>query len=455
MRKNFILLIAAAMAMTMISVSTASAYDIILTLDADTYEIGDTVTASVVWTGLTAVPGLYVWLMDIEYDESILQYTGEESITWGPDWANSYPVPGVAGNLALTGSNGEYGGIYGDPNLMFSIELKAIGTGDITVTMIHHDDSGMNNMLADYTMVDDQMEFFGDTATVLSGSGDQFSLTVNTSGSGTVTRDPSGGAYDAGTVVTLTATPDAGWTFSGWSGDISGMDNPATITMDANKTVTATFSSDLADQDQDGIADDEDNCPKAYNPDQADADGDQFGDACDGRPDDPNWVTIEAGISYDGIDLCAMVLANGKHMFTCGESLGVYDLDVPLDENGEITLYGFSSGRAPFKQVLTPKQAQHFDIAMIDAGPNVKEMTVDINTEESAEKPGCIRMIGTIMYDTTPLCTMALANGQSMFTCGGENQGAFDLTVPLDGNGKITFYVFCSGMAPYKNIFAP
>jgi uncharacterized repeat protein (TIGR02543 family) len=42
--------------------------------------------------------------------------------------------------------------------------------------------------------------------------------------------------------VQLTATPAAGWTFSGWSGDLSGSDNPATITMDGNKTVTATFT---------------------------------------------------------------------------------------------------------------------------------------------------------------------------------------------------------------------
>jgi len=48
--------------------------------------------------------------------------------------------------------------------------------------------------------------------------------------------------YTAGTVVTLTATPDAGYVFSGWSGDLSGSASPATITIDANKTVTATFT---------------------------------------------------------------------------------------------------------------------------------------------------------------------------------------------------------------------
>ena len=70
----------------------------------------------------------------------------------------------------------------------------------------------------------------------------QHTLTVNTTGNGSVSLSPAGGTYNEGTTVTLTATPDAGWEFSGWSGDLTGTTNPATITMDADKTVTATFT---------------------------------------------------------------------------------------------------------------------------------------------------------------------------------------------------------------------
>jgi pectate lyase len=73
------------------------------------------------------------------------------------------------------------------------------------------------------------------------GSG-PFTLTTNVVGSGTVTRNPNAASYAAGTVVTLTATPAAGSVFSGWSGDLSGGANPNTITMNANHTVTATFT---------------------------------------------------------------------------------------------------------------------------------------------------------------------------------------------------------------------
>jgi pectate lyase len=69
-----------------------------------------------------------------------------------------------------------------------------------------------------------------------------FTLTTNVSGSGSISRNPNAGSYAAGTVVTLTATPAAGFQFAGWSGDLSGTANPATITMNANRTVTATFT---------------------------------------------------------------------------------------------------------------------------------------------------------------------------------------------------------------------
>jgi uncharacterized repeat protein (TIGR02543 family) len=76
----------------------------------------------------------------------------------------------------------------------------------------------------------------------ISGGCTQYTLTANTVGNGSITSEPAGGTYCEGTVVTLTAVPDAGWQFDGWSGSLSGTQNPAAITMDSNKSVTATFS---------------------------------------------------------------------------------------------------------------------------------------------------------------------------------------------------------------------
>lgn len=48
--------------------------------------------------------------------------------------------------------------------------------------------------------------------------------------------------YDANTVVTLTETPTTPHNFTGWTGDCTGGAQTCTLTMNANKTVTATFS---------------------------------------------------------------------------------------------------------------------------------------------------------------------------------------------------------------------
>ena len=60
---------------------------------------------------------------------------------------------------------------------------------------------------------------------------------------GTVTISPQKSTYCAGDYVTLTATPNSGWTFSSWSGDATGSANPITIIMNSNKSVTANFTS--------------------------------------------------------------------------------------------------------------------------------------------------------------------------------------------------------------------
>jgi uncharacterized repeat protein (TIGR02543 family) len=69
-----------------------------------------------------------------------------------------------------------------------------------------------------------------------------YTLAVSKVGQGSVSISPTGPSYLAGTTVTLTATPAAGWSFSGWSGDVNGTTSPVTVTMDANKAVTANFS---------------------------------------------------------------------------------------------------------------------------------------------------------------------------------------------------------------------
>jgi uncharacterized repeat protein (TIGR02543 family) len=78
----------------------------------------------------------------------------------------------------------------------------------------------------------------------------QLSVSLAGPGSGTVDSAPAGiacgatcsASYDAGTVVTLTATPSATSTFAGWSGACTNASGPCTVTMSLARSVTATFA---------------------------------------------------------------------------------------------------------------------------------------------------------------------------------------------------------------------
>ncbi len=75
-------------------------------------------------------------------------------------------------------------------------------------------------------------------------SGAQVTLSTGVVGQGTVTRSPDEPTYDVGSSVEMTAVSDPGWSFSGWSGDLVGSTNPATVVLGGDSTVTATFVQD-------------------------------------------------------------------------------------------------------------------------------------------------------------------------------------------------------------------
>lgn len=67
---------------------------------------------------------------------------------------------------------------------------------------------------------------------------DPFVLATGVVGQGTVTG---GGTYQFFETATVQAVPAPEWRFSAWSGDLVGSENPATLAMTGDRTVTATF----------------------------------------------------------------------------------------------------------------------------------------------------------------------------------------------------------------------
>jgi uncharacterized repeat protein (TIGR02543 family) len=70
-----------------------------------------------------------------------------------------------------------------------------------------------------------------------------FALQIIADGEGTTSPAAGVHRYEAGGSVQVAAAPASGSTFAGWSGAATGTDNPVTVGMDADKTLTAHFSS--------------------------------------------------------------------------------------------------------------------------------------------------------------------------------------------------------------------
>jgi hypothetical protein len=73
-------------------------------------------------------------------------------------------------------------------------------------------------------------------------SAGQYALVVQPDGAGRVSLSPRANRYTSGQNVTITALPDPGQQFFGWSGDASGTQNPLTLAITHNTLVTASFS---------------------------------------------------------------------------------------------------------------------------------------------------------------------------------------------------------------------
>lgn len=135
------------------------------------------------------------------------------------------------GNIIVSPPADGVGYRYGE-----TVQIRSQGQGNYLMTNWTGDFSGNQNPLV-----------FDITRNITVGAvfetGTKPKLTVATSGQGTVEISPkrTNDIYNYGEVVTLTPNPNPGFIFSGWSGDLSGANNPVVIVMDRAKTITANF----------------------------------------------------------------------------------------------------------------------------------------------------------------------------------------------------------------------
>jgi hypothetical protein len=191
-----------------------------------------TLTNVILW-GNTAITGtqMYIAATDTALNTTLIQsstnaiYDPDGMLTYGPGILTDDPqfVDPITATVAPT--------ILGDYRLQTS--SPAIGAGDnAAVAGITTDLDGNPRILGGTV---DLGPYEALTANV-------YTLTLAVQGNGSVTPLAGDHVYEENAVVPITATADSGWAFTGWLGDVANPSTAATtVTMDANKTVTAIF----------------------------------------------------------------------------------------------------------------------------------------------------------------------------------------------------------------------
>jgi len=155
--------------------------------------------------------------------------------------------------------------------------------------------------------------------------------------------------------------------------------------------------------------------------------------------------------SLDETDICAMVLASGQFMFSCNPP-GVFSLiNLPSENDGTVKRQIYADGFFPKVDILTEPSDDAVVMTRSGSCPSYNTPYDPGVFPDSAGKR--INIFGKVLQQNTqtPICAMALANGQYTFSCDGT--GNYELNIPLDTNGQFKLQVYADGFAPTIQTF--
>lgn len=213
--------------------------------DQPTYHYGDTVK-------LTAVPDprpdwrFVGWGGAISGSELVNTITITEDTTVTATFEQEFYTIDVT----INGGSGEGGGVTIEPQQT----IYALGE-EVTLTAEPDPGWSFSGWSGNASGNEPTITFFvtGDMVIDAAFEEEQYLLQVdvvsegaipNAGEGGSVSVSPQPGPYGYGDTVTLTAVANPGWTFSGWSGALSGSQTTRTLTMTADTQVVATFTQD-------------------------------------------------------------------------------------------------------------------------------------------------------------------------------------------------------------------
>ncbi|UCG50578.1 MAG: PKD domain-containing protein, partial [Candidatus Latescibacterota bacterium] len=180
-----------------------------------------------------------------------------------PDWDITYDFPTVLGSVILIAhrSIATFGNVTITPLPSLApheLTLNVIGNGAVGKVPDQTSYADGDTVIVTATPADgwvfdswsdglsgsenpDTIVMFSDTTVTATFIEENYVLTTNVNGSGTVQRTPDQPTYNHGDTVVVNAIPAGGWEFTGWSDGLSGTENPDTVIMLSDTTVTANF----------------------------------------------------------------------------------------------------------------------------------------------------------------------------------------------------------------------
>lgn len=239
LKKRLPALISLILLMQVLSVFRASANGTTIGVNLLEYNIalGKTLSVDI---NVTNIYFLTSWQFTLYFLKSVLNCT---SVTEGPFLKTGGGT--YFGKTINNNYNATHGSVVAYDSLLGMTYVN--GSGTVVTLTFNTTGAGDTTLhLTDTKLGDQNIPPQNIPHTVIDGTAhvQNFTLTVSTVGSGTVTLNNTGPYYASGEKVELTANPLVGWSFQGWSGDLGGSTNPATLTISGNMSVTATFTQD-------------------------------------------------------------------------------------------------------------------------------------------------------------------------------------------------------------------
>jgi hypothetical protein len=164
---------------------------------------------------------------------------GRPFVDAGPPQTLQWPT----NTASLAGFVNDDGHPY-PPSVVLSLWAKLSGPGSVSFG-----NTGAPNTTATFSAPGEYvLQLVGDDSdlqtadTVTITVQNTFTLSLVTVGPGTVSVSPPGAVHPVGSEVVLTAKPNVGALFKGWSGDLGGATNLATLVMSSDRMVQADFA---------------------------------------------------------------------------------------------------------------------------------------------------------------------------------------------------------------------